>query len=496
MKFKLFFLVAIVFGLSSHADACSNSTYEATVSYGASIGCSQSSFIDVEVGPFLSGQDYIRLRLFQQNDVGGWDLVTGWTSDVASAYHPGPCRYIEGQFEVDPTYTGTNVYRVEVTSYIFDKVSKLYTAFGPEYTNQVEPAGYYPVEVQSLAVKDSYGSTVSWASACISTEYDLDVTALEGATYEADYTFEVFESNAVEDEISLLNSTSASGEDLGDFSVPSGTSFSDWLANSVEPMFESEIASASVGYLLFKITVENNGCSPNVTTTKKVLLEMKLKPYILSFDWEWNPSGSSVVTVPSSQSLSSYPSIGGLSGVLVANISTLYAESYEMEVSEDDGSGGFTPIGNRTGPVNGTQFTLNPNSINPYMNYSNSDKPMFNEGDLYKVSLTVSTTGCISDTYWSYYEVCTGCAFQKMSMTLLEADDLYHYVDRENAKLQLVSENTNEATQLSFEVYSIDGRQLIETSKHAIDLNSFNKGTYLIVAKSGSDVVYREKFVW
>ena len=81
-------------------------------------------------------------------------------------------------------------------------------------------------------------------------------------------------------------------------------------------------------------------------------------------------------------------------------------------------------------------------------------------------------------------------------MTLLEADDLYHYVDRENAKLQLVDQNTSEATQLSFEVYSIDGRQLLETSKHAIDLNAFNKGTYLIVAKSGSDVVYREKFVW
>ena len=76
MKIKLLFLLAIVFGLSSPSNACSNSTYEATVSYGGSIGCNQSSFIDVEVGPFLNGQDYIRLRLFQQNNVGGWDFVT------------------------------------------------------------------------------------------------------------------------------------------------------------------------------------------------------------------------------------------------------------------------------------------------------------------------------------------------------------------------------------------------------------------------------------
>jgi hypothetical protein len=198
----------------------------------------------------------------------------------------------------------------------------------------VEPAGYLPVEVQSLAVKDSYGTTVTWASSCISTEYDLDVTALEGATYEADYFFKVYESNAAGAQISLLNSTSASGEDLGDFSVPTGTSFSDWVANSVQPMFESEIATASVGHLLFEISVENNGCSPGVTTTEEVLIEMRLRPYITSFYFEWNPSGSSVVTVPSSQNSSSYPSIGGLSGVLKSDISTQYFEDYELEVQK------------------------------------------------------------------------------------------------------------------------------------------------------------------
>ncbi len=487
--------MAIVFGLSSPSNACSNSTYEATVSYGGSIGCNQSSFIDVQVGPFLSGQDYIRLRLFQQNNFGGWDFVTAWTSDVASAYHAGPCRYIDGQFEVSPSYSGTNVYRVEVTSYIFDKVSKLYTAYGPEYTNVVEPAGYLPVKVQSLELKDSEGTTFTWASACIATEYDLDVTALKGATYEAEYFFNVIESNAAGDKLSLLNSTSASGEDLGDFATPTGTSFSDWVANSVEPMFESEIAAATVSHLLFEIKVDNNGCSPIVSTREDLLIEMRLKPFITSFDWQWNPSGSSIITVPSSQNVSSYPSIGGLSGVLVSNISTPFFEEYEMEV-ERLTNGVYIKIGTFSATVNGSQFTLNPNSMIPEPGFTNSDKPMFNEGIRHKVFLTVSSPGCTSDTYWSYYEVCTGCAFQKMSMTLLETGDLYHYVDRENAKLQFVNENTSEATLLNFEVYSIDGRQQLETSNFEIDLNSFSKGTYMIVAKSGSDVVYREKFVW
>jgi hypothetical protein len=134
--------------------------------------------------------------------------------------------------------------------------------------------------------------------------------------------------------------------------------------------------------------------------------------------------------------------------------------------------------------------------MNPYPGFANSDKPMYNEGQEYKVFLTVSTTGCTSDTYWSYYEVCVGCAYQKMSMNLLETGELYHYVDRESATLHLVNENFNEATLLNFEVYSIDGRQQLNTSNFEIDLNSLNRGTYLIVAKSGSDVVYREKFVW
>jgi hypothetical protein len=496
MKIKLLFLLAIVFGLSSPSSACSNSTYEATVSYGGSFGCNQSSFIDVQVGPFLSGQDYIRLRLFQQNNVGGWDFVTAWTSDVASAYHAGPCRYIDGQFAVSPSYSGTNVYRVEVTSYILDKVSKLYTAYGPEYTNVVEPAGYLPVEVQSLAVKDSYGTTVTWASACISTEYDLDVTALEGATYEADYFFKVYESNAAGAQISLLNSTSASGEDLGDFSVPTGTSFSDWVANSVEPMFESEIASASVGHILFEIRVENNGCSPSVITTEEVLIEMRLKPFITSFDWEWNPSGTSVITVPASQSLLSVPSIGGLSGNLVSDISTPYYEDYLL-VLERKINNSWTAIGEKESlGINGAAFSLNPNSVDLYAGYVDSDRPMFNESEVYKVILTVSTNGCTSDSEWSYYEVCTGCRFQKMGQTDPKHSSIYHYVNIENSILHIVNEGSNEETSLSYEVYSIDGRQQIESMNAEITIADLNKGTYLIVVKSGSDVVYRDKFLW
>jgi len=496
MKIKLLFLLAIVFGLSSPSSACSNFNYHAS-SDTPGLLCNESSTITVDVRE-LAAKDYVRLRLFQENSSGGWDFVAALTSGTADQYSGGTCYDIDETFTVNPTYNETNNYRVEITTYIYGK-NKLYTEGGIYYTNEVEPAGYYATEVQSLSVNDSEGNPVSWASGCIAPEFSLDLTALQGPTYTAEYTFVIRASDVNSTPGAVLSqSVGVYGEDLGDFAVPFGPSLESWMSSTVQPMFESVLASYTSGYVLIEISVENADCNEFSDVSK--LLEVRQRPYVSSFNFEWNDdnNGSTPLgSYPGSQNNTIYPIVGGVSTLIVADVSTAFYDKARVKLFKSPFGGFEDLIGDdeTTGIVNGL-YSLNINSIDFVAGKSISDMPISNPDERYRVEFTVSTDGCLSDTYWSYFEVGTPYQFQKMSNSNLSVNNPYHYVDQKNAKLYLIGESLNNDGIDSYEVYSLDGRRKILTANSTIDLNNLSKGMYLVLVKSGKEVKYREKFLW
>jgi hypothetical protein len=502
MKFKLLFLVAIVFGLSSPSNACNSFTYEA-VSVTPGNACNETSTISVISGE-LFAKDYVRYRLFRKNSSGGWDFISAQTSLTADQYgSTAPCYDIELTFEVDPTYTGTNIYRAEVTTYRYDKTTKVYTQGGVYTTNEVEPAGHYPTEVQSLLIKDSDDYNVSWASSCIASEFSLDLTALQGPTYAGEYSYTINEWDPVLGVGTVISSGTTDGEYLGDDSPygPTGSTLEDYFVNTINPAFVSALATTTASNLYIRIGVENWYCTPFESSFVTTTLEIRQKPYITSFYFQWDHDSNGSTPkqiVPSSQNLSSYPSIGGASGELVSDISTQNYDSYLLELKRDFGFGDdVVATSGVVDGIGGAAFLLNPSSLTPVSPYTTSDLALFNENDLYTLHLTVATDGCLSDTYWSYYEVCSGCSLQKMGSVDRELNDLYHWVDLEKGKLHFEDKGQHyEATNLNYEVYSIEGRRQINSFDPEIDLKELDKGIYLILVKSGKELIYREKFAW
>jgi hypothetical protein len=496
MKIK-YLLIALFLGTwSFKSNACPNHAVDIfTDTYGD--WCDDNSVISVYTEGLFSANDYLVIKL-QTLTSSGWVTVQDLTTKKASFYHNGPCYTITEEFTVSPTYTGSNEYRAQVDLYRLNG-SGSYILIRDDYTGEVKPWGYKPIVLEDLQTVNSEGNAVEWASACISSEFDLSVNALAGPTYYADYNFSVYNSNSSGARLSLINSATGAGENYGDFGTPSGSPFFDWIASDVQPMFQSELSSLTAGgFLRFEIEVENPICG-NVYNVYTVL-EVRATPYITSFFFEWDDDNNGTtpkVSVPASKSTATYPQIGGLSGHVVSDISTQYYDQYELTVKIDVGNNTWVDMAVATANgIGGAQFDLNPNSATPIGTYTNADLPINNPGTLYRVYLSVSTSGCPSSTDWSYYEVDPLYQYQQMpnlSLTKAGENQKYHYVASETNQLFVKGFGNNQ--NYDFVVYNIQGQKQLSSEKSVLNIEALAKGSYVIVVESHGHVQYRAKFI-
>lgn len=499
MKIRILLGLFMAMFIQTRSQACANYNYDIDTESPGTF-CNETASIYVYSREHIDARDYVRLTLQQSDGNGGWTNVTAATSEEASNYSSGPCYDIPWTFEVNPSYNGTNVYHVIIQVYRYNKTLKIHELVGQYTTGQVEPWSYKPTNILSLGVKNTQGNTVSWASACISGEFELDVNFQQGATYNAEYEFKVYESNSAGAQISVLNSsTGVWGENFGDFSTPAGSSMSSWLNNTVYSMFNSELSSSSGGYLLFELNVVNPDCG--TTSSASTLLEVRTAPYISSFYFEWNHDNNGttpVVPVQISNDQNNPVTIGGISGVLISDISTQYYESYTFEVHKKVGTTYIPIASDQVNSIGGMQFQLNPNSATLLPGYTIYDLPINNPGDLYKVFLTVSTTGCSSSTEWSYYMVDPNKTYYKGNLGEQEKEltTTYHFVNREEASLNLKGFEDWDARNLKLSIISMDGRTIYSGNSAEYNLDATGKAVYLVFVTENDKIIYQSKFVW
>lgn len=502
MKIRILLGLFIAMFIQTRSQACANYNYQLTTETPGYF-CNEVSSIYLISEEHIDARDYLKIYLEKSDGSGGWTAVPGMPeySLEASNYSSGPCYDIIYEFTVPPTYDATHEFRATFEVYRYNKTLKKHEVVGEYTTNTVKPWAYLPTTVESIEVKDGQGNTASWASGCISSEFNLDVEYNQGATFYAEYEFIVYESNSAGAQLSTLSSsTGVWGENFGDFSTPAGSSMSSWLNNTVYSMFDSELSSSSGGYLLFELNVVNPDCG--TTSSASTLLEVRTAPYISSFYFEWNHDNNGttpVVPVQISHDINNPVKIGGISGVVVSDISTQYYDNYTFEVHKPATSG-YQSIGdNQASGIGGTQFQLNPNSINLATGYSSADLPINNPGLVYKVYLTVSTAGCPSSTEWSYYTVDPNKAYYKGNLGGQETETsstTYHYVNREKSSLNLKGFEDWDARNLKLSIISMDGRTIYSGNSAEYNLEATDKAVYLVFVTENDKIIYRSKFVW
>jgi len=501
MKIKIILAFLFAFTIQVQAQKCAKYNFAVHTNSPGKF-CNQTSTIYINSMEHSDPRDFVRLTLEELDRNGKWSFADAQTSKEANQYSAGPCYSIPSTFSVKPSYSGTNTYRVKIQVYRFNKITKKHELIAGHQSKSIKPWSYKATELLDLDVKNTNGNSVKWASPCLRGEFNLAVDYKQGANYNALYEFKVYKSNSIGTKIRTLYQSSGDfGMSLGDFSKPSGLDMNSWLNKIVYPIFDSAISSSTGGHLLFEMKIQNPECK--TSSSKTTLLKLGAAPYINSFFFEWDHdkyATTPLVAVQISHDSSQPVTLGGISGRLVSDISTPYYDSYNLELHKPNANGTYDLIGtNSSNSIGGAHFQLNPNSVNLLSGFSNSDRPLYNPGLVYKVILTISKAGCPSATEWSYYTVDPNKTYYKGNLSNQASTvntKAFHYVDRAEAKLNLEGFDDWKERNLKLSIISIDGRSVYSGNSTEYNLETTSKAVYLVFVTENDKIIYRSKFVW